>query len=129
MWPVGEQHQQWVAHFVGIFLSRSSQYDTQQYDYFAGFHRWHGKTNERFEICQFTAYYTKVNFKKFCILSIIFLFWILYLLCSYSVSTIKMNQAGQFIIGASNRISFHNTLEFIKNNRDRSLTLYNKYLT
>lgn len=39
-----------------------------------------------------------------------------------------MNQAGQFVVGASNRINFHNTVDFIKTNSDKSVLLYNKYL-
>ena len=39
-----------------------------------------------------------------------------------------MNEAGQFVIGTSNRINYENTVDFIKNNYHKSIELYKNYV-
>ena len=48
------------------------------------------------------------------------------LLCR-SVATHKINEAGQFIIGATKQINYANTLDFIANNRQQAERMYKEY--
>lgn len=45
-----------------------------------------------------------------------------------NVNTLQLNQAGQFIIGTSNRICYENTIEYIKQNQARAIQLHNEYV-
>lgn len=45
-----------------------------------------------------------------------------------NVNTLQLNQAGQFIIGTSNRICYENTLEYIRQNQARAIQLHNEYV-
>jgi hypothetical protein len=62
-----------------------------------------------------------LNFLKFVSGLISFIF--IYL----SVSRIKMNRIGQFVIGTSSNVTYDKTIDFIAKNQAKSVLLFKEY--